>query len=125
MNKTLVSGSRSITSLDVVEEAIQSSPFTVDYIIHGGAKGVDTLADAVASMHNIPADVCKPNYDRYGDRAPLKRNEEMIQKSDNAVVVWDGKSSGTWYTMSHALDSGMEKLDSYMTNSGTTVKYLE
>ena len=33
---------------------------------------------------------------------PLKRNETMVDLSDSVLVIWDGVSKGTQYTINYA-----------------------
>ncbi len=96
--KLLIAGSRSITEFDLSEYV----PNDVDLIICGGAKGVDTVAEKFADNHRISKLVLRPNYALYGKAAPLKRNEVMIELADSVLVIWDGKSKGTKYTIDYA-----------------------
>jgi len=96
--KLLIAGSRSITDFDL-------SPYIeddVDLIISGGAKGVDTLAENYADKHKISKLILRPQYNKYKKGAPLKRNEKMIELADRVLVIYDGKSNGSKYTIEHA-----------------------
>jgi len=96
--KLLIAGSRSITDFDL-------SPYIeddVDLIISGGAKGVDTLAENYADKHKISKLILRPQYNKYKKGAPLKRNEKMIELADRVLVIHDGKSNGSKYTIEHA-----------------------
>ena len=44
----------------------------------------------------------RPQYARYGKAAPLKRNEEAVMLAERVVVIWDGRSRGTLYTLRFA-----------------------
>ena len=93
--KLLVVGSRSITGFDL-------SPYItddVDTVISGGAEGIDSLAEQYADLHRLSKYILRPRYDLYGRAAPLKRNEQMIDMADAVLVIWDGKSKGTQYTI--------------------------
>jgi len=96
--KLLVVGSREITDFDL-------SPYIpdgVDMIISGGANGIDTAAEKYADSHRISKIIIRPQYERYGRGAPLKRNQEMVDMADSVLVIWDGKSRGTKFTMDYA-----------------------
>ena len=96
--KLLVVGSRSITEFDL-------SPYIsaeVDTIISGGAGGVDTLAEEYADRHRLSKYIMRPRYDLYGRGAPLKRNEQMVDLADAVLIIWDGQSKGTNYTLKYA-----------------------
>lgn len=69
-------------------------------IVHGGARGADSLANKYAKDRNYKTKVFLPDWNRYGKKAGILRNIEMfeyISKYQNigCVVFWDGKSRGT------------------------------
>lgn len=100
--KLLIAGSRSIRDFDL-------SPYIspeVDTLISGGADGIDCLAEQYADRHRLSKYVVRPRYDLYGRAAPLKRNEEMVDMSDEVLVVWDGISKGTKHTVQYAKKVG-------------------
>jgi predicted Rossmann fold nucleotide-binding protein DprA/Smf involved in DNA uptake len=100
--KLLIVGSRSITDFDLEGHI----PPETDLIISGGANGVDTLAEQYADKHRISKLIIRPDYARYGRGAPLKRNAEMVDMCDAALVIWDGASSGTKFTIEYAKKCG-------------------
>ena len=102
--KLLIAGSRSITNIDL-EKYI---PKETTLIISGGAIGVDTLAERYADRHKISKYIKLPRYDLYGRSAPLKRNEEIANACDKALVIWDGKSRGSKYTIDYLKKIGKE-----------------
>jgi len=96
--KLLIAGSRSIRTFDL-------SPYIsseVELIISGGADGIDTVAEEYAKKNKISSLVLYPQYRLYGKSAPLKRNEQMVEIADAVLVVWDGKSRGSKYTIEYA-----------------------
>jgi len=71
--------------------------------IHGGAVGFDTQVQEYALDHNISTTILRPDYTKYGTRAPLVRNDEMLEVCDEVVAFYDGrKSGGTFYTVEKA-----------------------
>ena len=100
--KLLIVGSRSITSFDLSPHL----PEEASLIISGGAGGVDTLAEEYADRHRISKLILRPDYKRFGKGAPLKRNEQMVAAADAVLVVWDGASRGTKYTIDYAHTQG-------------------
>ncbi len=64
-------------------------------IISGGAPGADTLGQVYATERKIPCIIMPPNWDNLGEKAGYVRNEEMLEKADALVALWDGQSSGT------------------------------
>ena len=96
--KLLIISSRSITDFDLSPYI----PSDVDTIISGGANGIDTLAEKYADTHRISKHIIRPRYDLYGLSAPLKRNEQMVDIADAVLIVWDGHSKGTRYTLNYS-----------------------
>ena len=102
--KLLVVGSRAIADFDL-------SPYIpdgVDMIISGGANGIDTAAEKYADSHRLSKFIIRPQYERYGRGAPLKRNQEMVEMADAILVIWDGKSRGTNFTIDYAKKVGKQ-----------------
>lgn len=96
--KLLIVGSRSIKEYDLEKHV----PAETTMIITGGAEGIDTLAEKIADKKRLSKLILRPQYNLYGRRAPLKRNEKMVELCDMAFIVWDGCSKGTKYTLDYA-----------------------
>lgn len=100
--KLLIAGSRSLTDIDI-------SPYIpegTDFILSGGANGVDTLAEQYADKHRISKLILRPRYDLYRRAAPLKRNDTMVDICDRVLIFWDGVSRGTKHTIDYAQKTG-------------------
>ena len=102
--RLLVVGSRNIESFDLSKYINKE----VSLIISGGAKGIDTLAEKYADKHGISKLILRPNYNLYGKSAPLLRNKQMVEICDSVLIVWDGKSNGTKYTIDYAKKRGKD-----------------
>ena len=96
--KVLVAGSRNIEKFDLKDHI----PPDVTMIITGGAEGIDTLAEKYADENGIPKAIVRPQYNLYGRAAPIKRNEKMVDMADFVLVIWDGKSKGSQYTVKYS-----------------------
>jgi len=96
--KLLIVGSRTIKKF-ALEKYI---PKETTMIITGGAEGIDSLAEKYADEKRLSKLVLRPQYNLFGRAAPLKRNEEMVKICDVALIVWDGISKGTEYTIRYA-----------------------
>ena len=96
--KLMIAGSRSIKEFDLSHFVAEDTHL----IISGGADGVDTLAEQFADKNRISKLILRPRYDLYGKAAPLKRNEEMVELADKILVIWDGRSKGSAYTVNYA-----------------------
>ena len=99
--KLLIAGSRCIKDFDLSLYI----PCDVDTIICGGANGIDRLAEEYADQHRFSKYVFRPHYDLYGKAAPLVRNRQMVDIADAVLIIWDGRSKGTKYTMDYARKS--------------------
>lgn len=96
--KLLIAGSRSIHDFDFSKYV----PTETELIISGGATGIDAAAEAYADAHKISKLILRPLYRKYNRGAPLKRNEMMVDIADQVLIVWDGTSKGTQYTIEYA-----------------------
>lgn len=75
---------------------IQSS---VDYVIvSGGAKGADQLAEKYAEKKGYDMIIYTPKWSQGKMAGPL-RNQKIVDKSDEIVAFWDGKTPGTKSTI--------------------------
>ena len=100
--KLLIAGSRSVTDFDFTPYVSTDT----DLIISGGARGIDRIAERYADEKGISKLVLRPNYRLYGKAAPIKRNEVMVALADALIIVWDGVSRGTKYTLEYAKKKG-------------------
>ena len=73
--KIAVIGSRSL----VVNNLEKYLPKDVDEIVSGGAIGIDRCAKEYAIRNNITLREFLPEYNKFGQSAPLKRNIEIIE----------------------------------------------
>lgn len=94
LKKVAVVGSRTFTDAQLLEKVLDNfkEPFI---LISGGAKGVDTLAEAYADKKCYDKLIIKPDYKSFGKLAPVIRNTEIIDRADHVILLWDGKSKGT------------------------------
>ncbi|MCM1364262.1 MAG: DUF2493 domain-containing protein [Faecalibacterium sp.] len=95
--KIAIIGSRNI----VINNLDKYLPDNITEIVSGGAHGVDSCARLYAEKHNLKLTEFLPDYSKYGRRAPLIRNIEIIEYSDEVIAFWDGKSRGT----KHVIDN--------------------
>lgn len=93
----LVSGSRNIKDKEFVFACLNniSKEYKIECIIHGDAKGVDTITKKYAYKNYINQRIFAPKYNIYGKKAPIIRNSDMVSFCDKGVCIWDGKSRGT------------------------------
>ena len=104
--KIAVVGSRSFENYELLEQTLDE--YQIKEIVSGGAKGADTLAEWYAKNKNIPTKVFLPEYEKFGRSAPIKRNQQIIEASDQVIAFWDGKSRGTKSTIDLAKKKGID-----------------
>ncbi len=102
--KIAIIGSRGIKSIQL-EKYITNG---VTEIVSGGAKGIDALAAEYAKEKGIKLTEFLPEYEKYGKRAPLVRNRQIVDYADKVIALWDGKSKGTEYTIKYADSTNKE-----------------
>lgn len=93
--KVAIVGSRGLNS-DIPESAV---PKNTTQIISGGARGMDRKAREYALSHRIQIFEIVPDYDLYGKKAPIIRNDIIIRMADLVLAFWDGESRGTKYVI--------------------------
>jgi hypothetical protein len=72
-----------------------------DFIVSGGAKGVDSLAENYALEHNISMKIYKPDWSK-GKRAGLERNTDIINISTHVLALPTKNSRGTYDSINKA-----------------------
>ena len=71
------------------------------------AKGADTYAKEYTLKNNIPTIEFLPDYRKYGRKAPLIRNLQIVDNCEFLLAFWDGKSRGTKCTIEYAEKKGI------------------
>lgn len=74
--------------------------YGITEIVSGGARGIDTCAAEYARDSNIKLTEFLPDYEKYGRRAPLIRNLQIIEYADCVLAFWNGQSRGTGFVIS-------------------------
>ncbi|WP_303034431.1 hypothetical protein [uncultured Duncaniella sp.] len=78
-----------------------------DTIVSGGATGADSFAKEYAVNNNIPIVEYLPEYWKYGRRAPIIRNIQIVENCDSILAFWNGFSRGTKFTIEYAAKKGV------------------
>jgi len=89
-----VVGSRGFNDYELLKTELNKFKDILE-IVSGGAIGADKLSEQYGIEHNKLLRIFYPEYEIYGRSAPLKRNTQIIEKSDFVIAFWDGKSTGT------------------------------
>ena len=104
--KVAIIGSRTYPDLEKVREYVRKLSQD-DIIISGGAKGVDETAEDEARKLGMEVISIPAEWDKYGKRAGLMRNDIIVAMADCVVAFWDGVSRGTKYTIDKAKEKNV------------------
>ena len=115
--KLLVVGSRSIQTYDLEKHI----PGEISMIITGGANGIDSLAEKYADRKHLSKLILRPQYNRYGKGAPLKRNEQLVEFCDMALI---GIASRDEIFLQKTVVEIEKKLSHYLQNEFNDVKLV-
>lgn len=102
--KVAIIGSRKLN----VENLQDYLPEGTDEIVSGGARGIDTCARNYALKNDLKLTEFRPEYNKYGRGAPLKRNETIVNYADMVLAFWDGESRGTKFVINYCEKVGKE-----------------
>jgi len=123
MIKLGISGSRQFSDYDRIKADILKSfnPSEISIIISGGAIGVDKLCERFAEEFNIPIELHKPEYTKYGRMAPIIRNKEIVDNCD-ILIAWplEEVSRGTYFTINYAKEKGKDVIINVLNNHEDT-----
>ena len=104
--KVAIIGSRTYPDLEKVREYVRKLSQD-DIIISGGAKGVDETAEDEARKLGMEVISIPAEWNKYGRRAGLMRNDLIVAMADLVVAFWDGVSRGTKYTIDKAKEKNV------------------
>jgi YspA, cpYpsA-related SLOG family len=115
--RILISGSRYWTDAHTISEAIGRAIAGFDgpvTIVHGGARGADQLAAAVATTFgpHVTCERWAADWDRHGKAAGVIRNQEMVDAGADVLLAFPlhlsaGPSIGTRDCIRRAAKAGI------------------
>ena len=73
----------------------------VGLVVSGGARGVDSLAEAMALAAGKKTHSIRPDWN-LGRSAGFQRNVKIVEMADEVHAFWNGKSKGTAHTINIA-----------------------
>jgi len=108
--RVLICGDRSWTDQDAVRVYISKLP-AGSVVIHGAAKGADTLAERYAILRGLETIAYPANWRRNGRAAGPVRNRQMLVDGRPDLVVYFhedlGQSKGTANMVQQARKAGI------------------
>lgn len=109
--RVLVCGGREYADREELYETLDSfhetRPFAA--LIHGAARGADTLAGEWARERGVPEITRPADWQRHGRAAGPIRNHEMLRESLDLVVAFPG-GRGTAHMVRIAIEAGLQVL---------------
>lgn len=84
--RVLICGSRTFDDARLMCEQVMRLPMGAT-VIHGGAKGADSLADFYAREMRLDVEVYPADWKQYGKRAGYLRNVQMLQEGKPDLVL--------------------------------------
>lgn len=91
-------GSRSFSNPKLLASVMDEYRGRVAEVVSGGADGADRLGAKWARKHGVATRIFEPEHKKY--RHPYHhRNRLIVENADLVVAFWDGRSTGTEYTV--------------------------
>lgn len=95
--------------LDAMNAAVGDNRDVV--VIHGGARGADKIAGAIATAAGVPTEVHTADWDRYGKRAGYLRNRQMLDEGKPDLVLAAPGGVGTAMMVKIAREAGVKVIE--------------
>lgn len=97
--RLVIAGSRDFEDYSALSGAVddflkQLAPKRPVTIVSGTARGADRLGEQYARQKGYALEEYPANWHYFGKAAAVKRNTQMAEIADAAIVFWDGQSAG-------------------------------
>lgn len=108
ISRVLVCGGRDFSDARRLAETMNALHLEHEFgvVIHGAARGADSLADSWARRNGIQTCACPALWDKHGNAAGPQRNRAMLLLQPQLVVAFPG-GAGTASMISLATDAGV------------------
>lgn len=93
--RVIVCGSRDITDVRLVRDALRAVHPRPTIVVHGGARGVDSIAGMLAKKAGVDVEVHPADWDKHGKLAGPIRNEKMATLGADLCLAIHNGSPGT------------------------------
>lgn len=105
--KILVCGGRNYDDVHFLSRTLDGlhKKHTITEVIHGAAKGADSLAADWARYHGIKDNAFQADWDRLGKGAGPARNTQMLKEGKPDMVVAFKGGSGTINMITQAMNA--------------------
>lgn len=99
-------GSRDVKDYYMVKKLIEEWEIengSIDFIVSGGATGIDSMAVKYATQKEIPHLIFPAQWGKYGKKAGPMRNTLIVESGINHLIAFPSqKSKGTWNIINQA-----------------------
>jgi hypothetical protein len=93
--KLAIVGSRNFTDYKRLSRIVDKVKGQITLIVSGGARGADTLGERYAKERAIPYLIFPANWDKYGKKAGVLRNQDIVDNADVMIAFLVPESKGT------------------------------
>ena len=93
--RVIIAGPRDYTDYLTLLMAVHLSRLDITEVVSGKARGVDAMGERWAEEHGVPVKPFPADWERWGKPAGMKRNKQMAEYAEGALLLWDGESRGT------------------------------
>jgi len=108
--KLLICGDRNWKDEKLIEDVLRMFSTENPLIIHGAARGADTIAGNVAKKLGLEVQAFPANWELYGKAAGAIRNTRMLKENPELVIAFHdsiGRSKGTLNMIRQAQKAGI------------------
>jgi hypothetical protein len=106
--RILVCGGRNYINDIKMKEVLDQYLLNIDVIIHGGARGADTLAGDWAFLMNVPTEIYYADWNKHGRSAGHIRNAQMLKDGKPDLIIAFPGGKGTEDMVRQALKTTVE-----------------
>lgn len=116
MKRVIVCGGREFADRDAVFDVLISLPFFLASprrqitVVHGAARGADSLAADVAEEIGYPVEAHPADWKNHGNSAGPRRNIAMLKAGADLVIAFPG-GRGTAHMAAIAVEAGVAVLE--------------
>lgn len=110
--RLVIAGSRSFQNYPALAAAVDQylqklAPKKPVVIVSGTARGADRLGEQYARQKGYQLEEYPANWHYFGRAAAIKRNAQMAEIANAAIVFWDGQSAGAQNMIESAQAQGI------------------
>ena len=115
MSKLAIIGSRNFTDFSIgytltdkyIDYLFLEKKIDVKLVVSGGANGADLFGKKYSRARKLRYKEYPAEWDKYGKRAGMIRNKDIIDECTCAIIFWDGISRGTKNSIDLIMSKGV------------------